>query len=106
MRAGRLRKRVSLQRRVETQDTTGGMTVTWAEVAKLWAGIEPLYGREYDAARARNAETTHRIVLRYREDVTAQMRLVLGARIYRIDEILNVRERNAELHLRATELAA
>jgi SPP1 family predicted phage head-tail adaptor len=106
MRGGRLRKRVILQRPVETQGTTGGMTLTWVDVATVWAGVEPLLGREYDAARVRNAETTHRIVLRFRDDIQRNWRLQLqnSTRYYRIDEMLNIDERNREVRIRATEL--
>lgn len=106
MRGGRLRKRVILQRPVETQGDTGGVTTAWVDVATVWAGVEPLRGREYESARARNAETTHRIVLRYRDDIARTWRLKSqsGTRYYRIDELLNIDERNRELQIRATEL--
>lgn len=106
MRAGRLRKRVILQRPVETQGDTGGVTTTWVDVATVWAGVEPLRGREYESARARNAETTHRLVLRHRDDILQTWRIAFGGRIFRIDELLNIDERNREVQIRATELAA
>jgi SPP1 family predicted phage head-tail adaptor len=106
MRGGRLRKRVILQRPVETQGDTGGVTISWVDVATVWAGVEPLRGREYESARAQNAETTHRIVLRFRDDIqrTWRLRLQNSTRYYRIDEMLNIDERNREVQIRATEL--
>lgn len=87
--AGRLRHRVSLQAKVATRDPdTGAPLVTWQELAKVWAAIEPLSAREFIAAQATRSEVTARIVIRYRGDVVATMRAVHGARIYNIAGVL------------------
>lgn len=75
--AGRLRHRVSIQRKVQTQNpTTGAITETWQEVAKVWAAIEPLSAREFIQSQAMQAQIVARIVIRHREDVDATMRVV------------------------------
>ena len=43
---GKLRHRISLQSVTLTSDGAGGSTESWAEVAELWAAIEPASARE------------------------------------------------------------
>ena len=75
--AGRLRHRVSIQRKVQTQNsTTGTVADTWTEVAKVRAAIEPLSAREFMQSQAMQAQIVARIVIRHREDVDATMRIV------------------------------
>ena len=53
MQAGKLNKRVSLQRPARVQDPqTGDMTDGWLEVRKQWASIEPLSANAFIAAQA------------------------------------------------------
>lgn len=92
--AGRLRHRIKIQRKVETQNsTTGAVTYTWQDVATVWAAIEPLSAREFIQSRAVQAEIVARIVIRHREDVTANMRAVHSRpgkadKIYAIEGVL------------------
>ena len=103
MNAGRLRFRVDIQQPVETQNSYGEPEVTWTDVATgIWAGIEPLRGREFFAARQVNAEIESRIVMRYRSDVKAKYRILHGTDEYYIDTVINVGERNRELQLMCT----
>lgn len=108
MRAGRLRHAVQLQTLLGSANSFGESEPSWQDFDTAWAAIEPLKGREYDAARARNAETTHIITLRYREGIVPTMRVrwtVAGiTRLFAIEEILNRDEANKTVQLRATEL--
>jgi len=44
MRAGRLKKRVAIQQATDSRGATGQVIKTWATVATVWAGIEPIKG--------------------------------------------------------------
>lgn len=89
MQAGRLRHRVTIQNRVETQDpTTGAIAVSWADVATVWAAVEPLSAREFIAAQAAQSQVSARITIRYRAGVTAAMRIVHGATLYNIEGVI------------------
>lgn len=93
--AGKLRHRVTIQNPVETQDpTTGAMNVAWQDLAYVWAAIEPLSGREFVSAQAEQAKVTTRITIRYRDDLTAKMRLYHTAKgiYYQIHGILSDKE--------------
>lgn len=74
--AGKLRHRVVIQQPVETQDgITGAMEVSWADVATVWASIEPLSAREFIASQAEDSQISARITIRYRAGISAKMRL-------------------------------
>jgi SPP1 family predicted phage head-tail adaptor len=84
MDAGRLRHRVDFERRVDVQDPdTGAVTPTWVSVARgVPAAIEPLSVREFLAGQSLQSEVTARIVVRYRDGLSAAMRIKHGSRIY------------------------
>lgn len=89
MRAGKLRHHVTLQSAEFSQDpVTGEVIPSWLEVAKLWAAIEPLSGREFIAAAAGQSEVAARVVIRYRPGVTSAMRILHRGKVYNIQGVL------------------
>lgn len=84
MRAGILNSRGVIQQRVNTADDTGGATVQWQDVATVWLRVAPGEGREFWAIQHSQPLATHEITIRYRTDVTAQMRVKVNGAIYRI----------------------
>lgn len=101
--ASRLKHQVILQEPQETSDGAGGAQLAWDDVATIWAEIAPLRGGEVLIAGRLQSNVTHRIAIRYREDVTAKMRLLYGARAFYIQAVLNPEEANATLELFAEE---
>lgn len=75
MRAGRLRHRVTLLSPQITRDGLGTPTTEWIDQGQEWAGVEPLKGREFHAARQEHGEVTVRIVLRHRAGIGADWRV-------------------------------
>lgn len=82
---GRLRHRVAIQERVETQDpNSGDITYTWQNVrlgfADEWssipAAIEPLSAREFVAAQATQSKVVGRVMVRARPGLLAKQRVV------------------------------
>lgn len=86
--AGPMRQRIRLEEPVLTPDGLGGFTRNWQTVATVWAEIVYGGGDERMAAGQWTAQTTHRIRLRWRDGVTAQMRVVFGTRIFAIRAIV------------------
>ena len=105
MDAGRLDKRISIERHEVGQDETGEPIDAWIPTYSVWASIEPLQGREYIAAMAVQAERTIRIRLRYLPGIVPTMRVVYQGRVFAITTAINVREENIELQLMALEQA-
>lgn len=78
MRSGPLRHRVTIQRRVESQNPDGGIVWSWVDHATVWAAIEPIMGREYFDAAQVHSEVSVRIRMRYRSDMHTTMRIRHG----------------------------
>lgn len=80
---GRLRDRVTIEAVAErTADGRGGYTETWREIlgGTVWAEVTETSGTERTRARQVSASATHRVLLRYREELTAAMRAIWGER--------------------------
>ncbi|MGD9538546.1 MAG: phage head closure protein [Alphaproteobacteria bacterium] len=108
-RPGSLRERVRLEREVRTADTGGGAQTSWAPLdhaPTVWARVEPLTGQELVQAMRLQARLTHKVTMRWRDDVTAAMRLVWGTRILNVRAVLNPDERRRYLELYCEEGAA
>ncbi len=110
MRAGRLRHPIVIQVPTITRDAAGAEVTTWTELARCWAGIEPLSGRELIQAGAEQAEADVRIVLRYTTGITPRCRVVKEATASEAERVfqiigppINRNERGAELELRCVE---
>lgn len=103
MRGGDLRKRVTIQQRTTDQDDYGQQLNQWDDVARVWAGIEPLNGRELLAAAAVQAETTHTVTMRYRPGITPQLRINYNGRLFNILNVLDDNERHRTLTLLCSE---
>lgn len=89
MEAGRLRHRVTIEQPSDAQDSsTGALTRSWSTLATVWAEIAPLSAKEFIAAQAVDSEVSARITIRYRDDVTAAMRIVYGSTVYNIAGVL------------------
>lgn len=89
MRAGGLRHRVTLQRPEHTQDpVTGEMTPSWVDVAKLWAGVEPVSVNQFVSAATSQSKVSARIVIRYRAGIDSTMRILHRDKIYNVEGVL------------------
>lgn len=107
MQAGKLRHRVTIQRRATgspDRTASGAPDDTWIDVATVWAAIEPLRGREFLESQTINAAITVRIRIRYRAGIDAAMRAVHGSTVYALEAPpINFNMRNIELHLMCSQ---
>ncbi len=88
---GRLRERLTVQREIRTPDSSGGFAVSWQDIPadpEVFAEIAPLTFREELRFRQIATRATHRIIIRHRVDITTDMRLTDGTRIYNIISLL------------------
>lgn len=76
--AGRLDQPVTLQRRVVGKDAVGQPSTTWQDVATVWASVRPVRGRDFLAAAGQQATFDAQVQIRWRNDVTAGMRVLWG----------------------------
>lgn len=92
MRSGEMRHRLSIQehRYVGQNPVTGEVIYEWVETGHMWAKVEGVRGDEFLAAAAEQAETTWRIITRYRTDIEISQtkRLVLDGVTFNIKAAL------------------
>lgn len=102
--AGKLRKRVSLQRISKVPDGGGGYDTSWSEYAQAWAWVKPLSGAEQLVGMQLEASITHDVIIRHRDGVTAADKIVLeNSRELNILSVIDIEERNRWLQLRCQE---
>lgn len=89
MEPAKLRHRITIQTKAQTQDPqTGELVVGWVEFATVWASVEPLSARDFIAAQAGQSEITARITIRYRPGVLDTMRILHRGAAYSIQGVL------------------
>ena len=96
----RLRNRVEFLRRVVTVEH-GISKERWETAFICWCGAEPLSGREFWEAAAINRENEVRFTIRYRKDVSAEMRIRLDSTVYDITSIRDKNNRHEALEILA-----
>lgn len=101
--ASRLRSRITLQSASDMPDNGGGITRSWEDMDTVWAEILPLSGKETLRQLQLQSVVTHRITIRYRNDVNAAMRLATGGRVFVIRAVINPGERDEVLELLTEE---
>lgn len=106
MRAGRLREKVTLERRTETKNEYGERQWIWTSIATRRCAIEPLMGREFYEQSGEHSRMPTRIRIRHDErvrsltpDDRAVDYSVSPAVIYDIDSVQNPKERDREIVL-------
>lgn len=103
MRAGELRHKVKLQEYTILQNTYGEATKVWTTYATVWARIQPLKGNEALLAQQIKAELSHRLTIRYNSSVKAKHRVKFNERIFDVNSVRNLDERNVEQELMVKE---
>lgn len=103
MKIGEMRQRITFQQPVKTPDGHKGHTVGWQDMVTCWASVDPLSGREYFYSHQIKAEITHRVKIRYREDITVKMRIKHRDRNLAIESILNLKEKRQIIEILCRE---
>lgn len=88
--SGRLRHRIDIQQKVQTQDPySGALIVTWADfAASIAAAINPVSAKELMAGQQTHSQLTTRFVIRYRPGVDSNMRVLHNGTVYEIDGVI------------------
>jgi SPP1 family predicted phage head-tail adaptor len=83
---GALRRRLIIEEPVETPDGAGGFRRTWRDLAPVWAEVRA--ASTFDSRLGRTGQSiSHRITLRWRDDLTTVHRMRDGTRLYSIRSI-------------------
>jgi SPP1 family predicted phage head-tail adaptor len=98
-----MKHRILFQSLTRTEDGQGGFTEEWEDGDYVSAEVTPLKAWEQMRAQQLDSKLTHKILIRYRSDITDEMRLFHRGRIYGIKEVLNLEEANRYLQLMCME---
>jgi SPP1 family predicted phage head-tail adaptor len=78
---GQLRQRVTLQAPVDAPDDIGAADRTFSAFAQVWARVETLSAQEQFIEQRLEQSRRCAVMIRWRSDVTSQMRIVFRGRI-------------------------
>jgi SPP1 family predicted phage head-tail adaptor len=84
-------------------DGMGGFTETLNTVHETWAAIWPVSAKETRENMRVEANVSHNIRIRYRSGITHAMIVVFGTRIFEINGLINIDERNIWLDMVCNE---
>ena len=105
MRSGLLRHVIDIQDAAETPDGMGGFTTSYSDIySDLRASIWPLSASERISNDKIELSITHRIRVRYRSGIKADMKVVFGSREFNIKSIINSEMRNIMLEMLCEEI--
>ncbi len=96
--AGRLRHRVTLQRRTPpvASDAYAQPREIWEDVATRSAEVVPLAGQEQPFGGGTSGVVTHRVTLRYFPGLSPEWRLLFRGRVLGIEGVINTEEMGVE----------
>lgn len=98
MQSGRLRSKVTFQRQGTKKDDLGQTVNEWVDVCTIRAEIRDLSGKEYQNSQAEQSLTDCKILIRYRNDITTDMRALCNCTHYDIKAVLeDVKKTRLEL---------
>lgn len=85
MRIGPLRHRITIQAKTQGVDEYGGpIAESWADYAEVWASLYSKDGIEVFESQQVQSERKEIITIRYRNDITEEMRVMYEGKIYNI----------------------
>lgn len=102
---GELRHRVTLEAPVDAPDGAGGYTRSFTPSANLWARITPSGAREDFVEQRAEQAVSHVVTIRWRDDVTKDMRFVHRGRRLRIQSAFDPDERRRFLVCQCEEIS-
>ena len=80
-----LRHRLEFQRLSTYLDTAGDTIEAWSTAFKVWGAVDPLSAREFIASQSVQSAASVRVTIRYRPDVTPDMRILHRGHVLNIE---------------------
>lgn len=82
--AGDLTERVVIQNPSATTSMSGSPSLSWTTVATVWADVYGASGREVIMAMTAETLVTHKVKMRFRDDVDGQTRLIWRGKTFEV----------------------
>jgi len=105
LRAGQLRHSIIIQKPTDA-NTYGKVASAWATHATVFAEVMPQTGSEYWSAKQTQEKEPIIFRIRYVAGITEKMRVSFNSKIYDINSVVNVSQRNIEILLVTEEYEA
>lgn len=106
MRAGLMRRKITIRTMTQTPDGGGGYTETPSDVTGVDARVEPLEGTELLRAMQTGMQRPHRFTLRYRTGLNGAKTIIYDGRTFDIKSIADPEEKHRELIVQTDEVNA
>ncbi len=104
MRSGSLRNKINIEHAMNVKNSVGEQTKTWSIFAEVYAEAKPIRSTERFVSQRLQTEVNFQFRVRFLSGIEHDMRVVYNERIFDIDSVLNVEERNKELIILASEV--
>ncbi len=104
MRAGELRRQITVQRYSETQNDYGEVIKDWFDLFTTRASVRPISGKEIAINHSIVNELTHKIFIRYRANIKPSDRVLFKDRIFNIASVINYDEKDISIELLCREI--
>jgi len=105
MRAGRLRHRITIQKKSEgARNTFNERLPDYSDLATVCARVRPVRGTERFEADASKPQITHMIEMRYGAPANPGYRIIFKDRVFEIIYVIDVEERHIKLEAMCIEV--
>ena len=84
MLASKLTHYITVQQKQKTEDALGQTIETWVDYASMWANVKFESGAEFNRANRESSEVVASVRVRYREDITTEMRVMFKGKVYNL----------------------
>ena len=96
MQAGKLDRRITIERSIETKDALGGIVYQWLPFKTVWAAALPISDGERWRAQEVAADVTTRFQIRWGAGVTAKDWIVYEGRSYDVKGVKEIARREGQ----------
>lgn len=103
IRAGRMRERVTLQRPTQVRSASGETRLEWSDIATVWASVDGLSARDIMQAQQAELLATHKVTIRYRDDIDHTARMIYRGRTMELSSVID-RNNREYLEILAKEI--
>lgn len=104
LRAGDLNRRITIQEKTATADSTGQMIESWADLGTIWTAVIMSGGKEFYAAQKLRADVTAVFKVRFTRAITPVNRIIYDGRTFEILSANDPDGMRRELHISAKEV--
>lgn len=104
MEIGDLRSRIYLQTYTETPVGNHDVNPVWTSIKGVWAKIVPAKALTVMLSMQTDKAITHKIYIRYQENITTEHWILFESKRYRIRGVVNMQQRNRFLELSCEEV--